>query len=52
MHLGLHCKFQLARIFQPDDPKGIIMGDGLARNLGVSVGDQVVLLANTASARN
>ncbi len=32
-----------------DDPKGIILGAGLARNLGVDVGDRVVLLANTAS---
>lgn len=31
------------------DPKGIIIGAGLARNLGVDVGDGVVLLANTAS---
>ena len=27
---------------------GIIVGEGLARNLGVNVGDQVMLLANTA----
>jgi putative ABC transport system permease protein len=32
-----------------DYPLNIIVGEGLARNLGVSVGDQVVLLANTAS---
>jgi putative ABC transport system permease protein len=32
-----------------DDPKGIIIGVGLARNLGVGIGDRVVLLANTAS---
>jgi putative ABC transport system permease protein len=32
-----------------DDPTGIIMGEGLARNLGVNVGDSVILLANTAS---
>ena len=31
-----------------DDPKGIIMGLGLAANLGVDVGDSVVLVANTA----
>ncbi|MEP6998196.1 MAG: FtsX-like permease family protein [Betaproteobacteria bacterium] len=30
-------------------PKGIILGQGLAANLGVSVGDTVVLLANTAN---
>jgi putative ABC transport system permease protein len=32
-----------------DDPKGVILGEGLARNLGVGVGDRVVLLASTAS---
>ena len=32
-----------------DEPRAIIMGEGLARNLGVGVGDRVVLLANTAS---
>lgn len=31
------------------DGLGIIMGDGLARNLGVQVGDRVVLMANTAN---
>jgi putative ABC transport system permease protein len=32
-----------------DEPLGIIMGEGLARNLGAKVGDKVVLLANTAT---
>jgi putative ABC transport system permease protein len=31
------------------DPKGILMGIGLAANLGVKTGDTVVLLANTAT---
>jgi putative ABC transport system permease protein len=31
------------------EPMSVIIGVGLARNLGVSVGDKVVLLANTAS---
>jgi putative ABC transport system permease protein len=31
-----------------DDPNGIILGLGLAANLGVHVGDTVVLIANTA----
>lgn len=31
------------------DPKGIIVGAGLGSNLGVRVGDPIVLLANTAS---
>jgi putative ABC transport system permease protein len=33
----------------PDDKRGIIVGQGLAANLGVKTGDQVVLLANTSS---
>ncbi len=33
----------------PDDPLGIIVGEGLARNLGANVGDRVILLASTAS---
>jgi putative ABC transport system permease protein len=32
-----------------EDPSGIIVGEGLARNLGVKVGDQVILLATTVS---
>lgn len=32
-----------------DKPNGILLGAGLAANLGVSTGDQVVLLANTGS---
>jgi putative ABC transport system permease protein len=31
------------------DPNGIVIGKGLANNLGVEIGDKVVLLANTAS---
>lgn len=31
------------------DPHGIVMGTGLAANLGVKTGDRVVLLTNTAS---
>ncbi len=37
------------RNLSADDPLGIIVGEGLARNLGAHVGDQVILLANTAS---
>jgi putative ABC transport system permease protein len=33
----------------PNDSKAIIMGEGLARNLGVNIGDRVVLLAKTTS---
>jgi putative ABC transport system permease protein len=32
-----------------DDPRGILFGVGLGRNLGVTVGDPVVLLVTTAS---
>jgi len=32
-----------------DDPRGIILGEGLAANLGVQVGDTLILLANTRS---
>ncbi len=34
---------------QPEDQSGIVMGRGLAANLGVHVGDQVVLLTNRPS---
>src|SRR5262245_9515129 len=32
-----------------DTPMAVIMGEGLARNLGVKIGDKVVLLTNSAS---
>lgn len=32
-----------------EDPKGLLLGFGLAANLGVGIGDRVVLLASTAS---
>ena len=32
-----------------DDPHGILLGQGLAKNLGCSIGDTVVLLATTKS---
>ena len=32
-----------------DEPLAAIKGEGLARNLGVRIGDKVVLLANTAT---
>jgi len=31
------------------DPKGVILGEGLAANLGVKVGDPIVLLINTTT---
>lgn len=36
------------RNLSSDDPNGIVLGTGLARNLGATVGDKVVLLTNTA----
>jgi len=33
----------------PDEPNGFVLGEGLAASLGVKVGDNVVLLANTAT---
>jgi putative ABC transport system permease protein len=37
------------RPLDPADPRGIVMGHGLARSLGVRVGDTVVLMVNTPS---
>jgi len=37
------------RLLSPDDPRGILLGIGLAANLGVKTGDTTVLLTNTAS---
>ncbi len=34
-----------------DDPKGILLGQGLAANLGVQPGDLIVLVVNTAGGR-
>ena len=34
---------------QIDDPSSVIVGQGLAANLGVAVGDKIVLLVNTRS---
>ena len=45
---GKGLEVSTGRNLAADDPRGIIMGEGLARNLGVKVGDKVVLLASTA----
>ena len=37
------------RSLSSDDPSGIVMGRGLAANLGVGVGDTVILLASTTT---
>lgn len=42
-------RISAGKYLSADDPLGIIIGEGLARNLGVDVGDKVVLLATTAS---
>lgn len=42
-------RISAGRNLSTDDPLGVIVGEGLARNLGVHVGDSVVLLTNTAS---
>ena len=46
--MGLRCKFSPAQPLLADDPTGIILGEGLARNLGAGVGDRIVLLASTS----
>lgn len=37
------------KLLSSQDPKGIVLGAGLAANLGVKTGDSIVLLTNTAS---
>jgi putative ABC transport system permease protein len=37
------------RNLSPDDPNGVILGVGLARNIGAVVGDRIVVLATTAN---
>lgn len=46
---GNALKISAGQNLAADDPKGIIVGEGLARNLGVDVGQKVTLLANTAT---
>ena len=46
---GAGLRISAGKNLSADDPLGIIIGEGLARNLGVDVGDKVVLLATTAS---
>ncbi len=45
--LSKQLKIQSGQGLDPKEPKGAILGRGLARNLGAKVGDRVVLLANT-----
>jgi putative ABC transport system permease protein len=37
------------RLLDADDPEGFVLGAGLAANLGVKVGDRVVLVTSTSS---
>lgn len=46
---GNALQISAGRNLSADGPLTIIMGEGLARNLGANVGDKVILLANTAS---
>jgi putative ABC transport system permease protein len=52
---GLDAKMSSALVMEKginlrdEDPQGVIFGVGLARNLGVGIGDQIVLLVNTAN---
>lgn len=48
-HFGNALKISSGSHLSADQPHQLIMGEGLARNLGVTAGDQVVLLANTAT---
>lgn len=42
-------RFVAGRNLAPKDANGVVLGEGLAENLGVRVGDKVALLANTRS---
>lgn len=47
--VSLHLIIAEGKHLSLDDPEGILLGAGLAENLGVGVGDTVVLLATTVS---
>jgi len=48
-YFGNALKLSAGEHLSTEQPHHLIMGEGLARNLGVTVGDQVVLLVNTAT---
>jgi putative ABC transport system permease protein len=48
-HFGEALQISAGNNLSAHQPNHLIMGEGLARNLGVKTGDQVVLLVNTAS---
>jgi len=49
IYFGNALKISTGSNLSADHPDHLIMGEGLARNLGVDVGDTVVLLVNTAT---
>jgi len=48
-YFGNALKISTGSNLSADHPDHLIMGEGLARNLGVNVGDRIVLLVNTAT---
>lgn len=49
LYFGDALQISAGNNLSPDRPHHLIMGEGLARNLGIAVNDQVVLLVTTAS---
>ena len=49
VRLAKRLKIVSGENLSPDEPKGVILGRGLATSLGAKVGDKVVLVANTES---
>ncbi len=49
VYFGNALKISTGSNLSADHPDHLIMGEGLARNLGVKAGDQIVLLVNTAT---
>ncbi|HRO55653.1 MAG TPA: ABC transporter permease [Nitrosomonas europaea] len=49
VYFGNALKISTGSNLSSDHPDHLIMGEGLARNLGVKTGDQIVLLVNTAA---
>ncbi|HKO87914.1 MAG TPA: FtsX-like permease family protein [Burkholderiales bacterium] len=47
--LATAMRFSAGGPLADDDPNSVILGEGLAANLGANVGDTVILLANTRS---
>lgn len=49
LYFGNALQISIGENLAADQPHRLVMGEGLARNLGVAIGSKVVLLANTAS---